>query len=485
MFVAYGIETLVVALIVGAVSLLVGLRRPFTVLAALLLLLPFHEWSRRWMLASLQLSAELVNAISRWWMVMALALLLAVGLRWLFKLPGGRPLPRPRWHDALLALVIGVGMVSVLLSPNRSAGFAAFRNYFQPVVLFVLARLIVPTEIQWRRFLWAWLAVGLVMAAFALWQFGAWTEADYYAQGYVRPNGELVTPPVYFSDGSFRLRPSSTVSGPNELGVHMVLLFIASLQWMVVSKGRARWLLGLLSVAYLIALAISYSRSALLAWIMAVVMLGLMALTAGRAKLQQEIRQRKGLVIAGAVAVLVLVGVIFVSTGMAARMIQTVRNLSSEYHFEDTVGAIEFLVRQPAGVGMGLVGPREGIFFPAQEAFHVEGSLFQIGMEMGVWGLGLWLAYLAAVLWATWRARQRTEHPLLRLTGGTAIAGWLGALVAFLFLPLMQAMVLMSWLWFLLGTGLESERIERTWREGRTSSAAASQVAASTEASPA
>jgi len=485
MFAAYGTETLIVALIVGAVSFLVGLWRPFVALSALLLLLPFHEWSRRWMLTSLQLSADQVNAISRWWMVMALALLLAVALRWLLKLPGSRPLPRLRWHDGLLALVIGVGMVSVLLSPNRSAGFAAFRNYFQPVVLFVLARLIVPTEIQWRRFLWAWLAVGLVVAAFALWQFGTWTEDDYYARGYVRPNGELVTPPVYFSDGSFRLRPSSTVSGPNELGVQMVLLFVASLQWMVVSKGRGRWLLGLLSVVYLIGLAISYSRSALLGWIMAVVMLGLMALAAGRARLQQEIRRRKGLVIGAVAGILVLLTVIFVSTGMAARMIYTVRNLTSEYHFEDTTGAIEFLVRQPAGVGMGLVGPREGIFFPEQEAFHVEGSLFQIGMEMGVWGLALWLAYLGAVLWATWRARQRTQHPLLRLTAGTAIAGWLGALVAFLFLPLMQAMVLMSWLWFLLGMGLECERIEEAWHKGQASSAAPSQVAASAGTPPA
>jgi O-antigen ligase len=113
---------------------------------------------------------------------------------------------------------------------------------------------------------------------------------------------------------------------------------------------------------------------------------------------------------------------------------------------------------------MGLVESKGALsLIQAGGTYHVEGSVFQIAMEMGVWGLGAWLAFWVAALAQIWRNWHALKSPQLRVLTGTAFAAWLGSLVAFLFLPLMQSISLMVWLWFLLGLGYQSAFIEADW----------------------
>ena len=113
---------------------------------------------------------------------------------------------------------------------------------------------------------------------------------------------------------------------------------------------------------------------------------------------------------------------------------------------------------------MGLVEPKGALtLIEAGGAYHVEGSLFQIAMEMGVWGLAAWLAFWGVALARIYRNFQALESVHLKVLTGTAFAGWLGSLAAFLFLPLMQSISLMVWLWFLLGLGYQSKSIEAAW----------------------
>jgi hypothetical protein len=138
-------------------------------------------------------------------------------------------------------------------------------------------------------------------------------------------------------------------------------------------------------------------------------------------------------------------------TGLLGHVAGTAANPQEQYHVQDTSSALEVLLDHPAGVGMGLVGPRIGAFFPKDPAFHVEGSIFQIAFEMGVWGAALWILFaLVAIGWAV-RGWGRAEDPLDRALVGTAVGGGLGLSFVLLFLPLMQSMPLMSWMWFLLG----------------------------------
>ena len=140
----------------------------------------------------------------------------------------------------------------------------------------------------------------------------------------------------------------------------------------------------------------------------------------------------------------------------------TIANLSDEYYYVDSMEALQYLIKHPAGVGMGLVEPKGALILIKSEAlFHVEGSLFQIAMEMSVWGLALWLLFWGAGLFQIWRSWPNLKEPSLKVLTGTALTGWLGALVAFLFLPLMQSISLMVWLWFLIGLALQAERLDR------------------------
>ncbi len=78
-------------------------------------------------------------------------------------------------------------------------------------------------------------------------------------------------------------------------------------------------------------------------------------------------------------------------------------------------------------------------------------------IELAFWGLAL------AQIWRNW---QTVDSPELRVVAGTAFTAWLGSLVAFLFLPLMQSISLMVWLWFLLGLGFASRDIDKHWAKG-------------------
>ena len=471
MFESYELSTLAVAVAVGLVALLAAWRHAFATLGALLLLLPFHEFARRWLSASVGLSDELVNALSRWWVVVILVLLFVVAVRWLQAWRNTRTLPSLHKTDILLALIVALGLIYALMSPNRIAGIAAFRSYFQPIGVYVLARAVWPTKRELQRFLILWIVVGVVMTGLELWQFSSWTESDYFARGYVRSGGELGVPPVTIG-GEARLRPASTVTGPNELGIHMVLLSLITLQLAIQARGVSRWLLGILALLFFVGLTVTYSRSALMAFGVGLLALaGLAALRGGWRSWTDKIPRSSSALGLAVVTVLAIAAWLLVS-GVVERIAGTIANLPERYHYRDTVEAIAYLAEHPQGVGMGLVGPREGIFFQSvQASFHVEGSLFQIAMEMGVWTLLIWLVFLGAVLVSIARNRLQLKNGDLRTMAGTALAGWLGALVAFLILPLMQSLVLMSWLWFLLGFGLSTPLIEQAWpQEGENAS---------------
>jgi O-antigen ligase len=161
-----------------------------------------------------------------------------------------------------------------------------------------------------------------------------------------------------------------------------------------------------------------------------------------------------------------LVILVLVVSGNLGRLSDTFSNLAQEYHIQDSLDAARFLIENPGGVGMGMVEPKGALTLMATESlYHVEGSLFQIAMEMGVWGLVVWLLFWGACLTKIWREWGELKQPGLKVLAATAFTGWIGALVAFVFLPLMQSISLRVWLWFLLGIGLESQRIKSEWED--------------------
>lgn len=170
------------------------------------------------------------------------------------------------------------------------------------------------------------------------------------------------------------------------------------------------------------------------------------------------------IILGAAGAAVLVIACVLVRVGVLSGLVSTITNLTSEIHFIDTVAAIQHLTANPGGLRMEMVEPKGAIsLIDASGLYHVEGSRFPIAGEMGVWGLGLWLAFWGVALVRIFRAWPDLRDASLRAFNGAPFTGWLGSLVAFLFLPLMQSISLMVWLWFLLGTGVAAGKIEASW----------------------
>jgi O-antigen ligase len=230
----------------------------------------------------------------------------------------------------------------------------------------------------------------------------------------------------------------------------MVLGLVLASQLLLTAERRTQWLSFALGLLFGIALVLTFSRSDLLASL-----IGMAAL------LMLRIRDRAPLFGRWSFQVAAILGVMFAAvlqTGLLGHVAGTAANPQEQFHVQDTSSALDALLEDPGGVGMGLVGPRLGAFFPKEPAFHVEGSIFQIAFEMGGWGAALWVLFIGAALAEAYRGWRRADDPLDRAVTGTAIGGWLGFGVVILFLPLMQSMPLMSWMWFLLGYAVQLGR---------------------------
>jgi len=456
-------QTLIVLIVLGAPAALLAWSWPFQVMAVLVLLVPFRDLSIRWMNAGTDLSAAWVNAFSRWWYIMILALLGVVILQAALHWRKSGWTPRLRSLDALFGLILLVAMLYALVSPDLKAGITSLRGYLQPMAVFLLARAMRPTRQHLRILLALMLIVGALMAAFELWQFFGWSEADYRGHGYIRQNGELVAPPVWIQEREI-IRPTSTVSGPNELGVDMIILSMLAGLAAVELRSRGCFAATGLALLFFVGLALTFSRSAFLGWLAA---LGFVLLFYMRRTAETDVRQalqRRSWVPLLTAALVALLGVAAYRLGTVELLRHTLQTFTQQYHIQDSLEAIRYLAANPGGVGMGFVEPKGAFYLMAIEGkYHVEGSLFQIAMEMGVWGLALWLAFWGSCLAVLWRAWDRVGDPTLRVFVGTAFASWVGALVAFVFLPLMQSVSLMVWLWFLLGLGVSAEAVEADW----------------------
>jgi hypothetical protein len=459
----FDLYTLIVLVALGGAAFTIAWNWPFRVLAALILLIPFRDLSIRWMNASTNLSPEWVNALSRWWFVIVLALSVVLAIQWLLESWRERNSLKLKVVDYLFVGIIIFAVIHTILSPNIRAGITSLRGYVQPMAIFVLARAFRPTRTQLQTLLLLLLIAGIIMISFELWQVFMWTEADYRAAGYLDQSGRLVTPTIRVRGEPF-IRPTSTVSGPNELAISMLLLAAGSALGAVFLNQRWRWALWALTVVSVLGSALTFSRSGLLGLGVSVAaLIGL--LIRARARGSQGSSRKNWAWVFGSVGLALLVfNFILSATGNSQRLAKTFQNLTNEYHIKDSLDAIEFLTQQPTGVGMGMVTPKGAlVLMDAKSLYHVEGSLFQIAMEMGVWGLAIWLAFWGVCLTKIWRFWKELEQPETRILAGTAFTGWIGAMVAFVFLPLMQSISLMVWLWFLLGFAMEARNVECDW----------------------
>lgn len=440
-----------------AIAALIARKRPFTLLAVLLVGLLFNELLVKWATFLLGLAPDAVLAISLWKEGTLAGLGVVLVWSWLTdhgRMTLGARLTSLGLMDLALAAVVLVGIFAMIAAPNRTAALAAFRDYYEPLLVFVFARRFLPSRNQITRLLRIWLGVGALMAALGLLQTFFWDASDYLRFGFGEPISDMGVPPLALG-GQTILRAPSFVTGPNELGMHMVLMLLYT-SYRILQVGLPKnqtLLLGSASLLYAICLAYTYSRGDLIA-----LPAGIAVLLLARWAKNRSVPLRGWQVV---ILTLIVVSALSFLNGTAQTLVETVTGFSEDYHIVDTGEAIDRLFEQPGGVGLGLVGPRRGVFFPTNVAFHVEGSVFQLAFEMGIWGLAVWVIFVFAALRKAWRVLLHTADPMVDSLAATAVSGWIASIPVQLFIPLMQSLPMMSWMWFFLGLAVEDPDFDR------------------------
>lgn len=192
------------------------------------------------------------------------------------------------------------------------------------------------------------------------------------------------------------LRAFATLRGPNELGAYLILpITIVISRLMVREKIAYHTTIGVIMVSALI---LSYSRSAMLGMMAGVLTLGLLA--AGRAMT----RRRAALLGCIACVVIIFGGVMTVSIPKLRLLVfhssvgdSSLIEGSTIDHAKATIDGVKDVVANPLGHGIGLAGPAS-FYLTSGTPRIAENYYVQIAQELGVFGLGMFLAICTLIV---------------------------------------------------------------------------------------
>ncbi|OYX40560.1 hypothetical protein B7Y94_06200 [Candidatus Saccharibacteria bacterium 32-49-12] len=339
------------------------------------------------------------------WKEILLILAVIVGLATLWR--------HGRWTElrsswVLLPVVYGTLHLALLPLFNQSwtevvAGLMIDLRY---IVYFVLTYLIIRLYPGWRPLFLRVVAIGMmIVGGFGLLQVLVLPADVLTGIGY---GEETIQPYLTVDENPDYVRINSTMRGPNPLGAIAAIGLTLGASWLVLRSGAsrlARWQragLAIGGVGLAIALWASYSRSAVVAAIVAVGLV--LLLTVGR-------RLPRAAWIG-----LFVVGFGILGGLYAGRDSDFVSNVilhenegtgalvsSNDGHVESLIDGTERLVRQPLGAGIGSTGSASLL---GDEPLIIENQYLFIAHEVGWIGLGLFTWLFGAVLLASWRQRR-------------------------------------------------------------------------------
>jgi hypothetical protein len=448
--------------IAGAVGLAVTWRWPLVILGLMVAFTPLYDGLVRYLTYVAEWPVEWLRALSLW-KEGGLALLFAVVLiqHW-----SGRRRIVFRWYafDLWLAALLALSVLYIVVAVRPGIGVYGLRNYLVPLALFFLARWMVYSRRDLAWLLAGLLAVGAGVAAFGIYQARVLDFPTMVGLGYVDEFGNI---PYAFRtalrDGFPIPRAVSTTTGPNQFAVYLNFLILVCLFGIVhLRRTGQRVVLAGLAALYLVTLLLTLSRGGLLMLLVALLAWGaLLVEHHGIRRTWQELTQNR-LLMAGLVALVVLGTAGVIQSGFATRVVRglTGRDPAADAHQSSMAYSVVFIAENPLGIGLGMVGERALQFANEANVEHTESTFFQIGMELGVFGMVLLLLALASLLLTLWRMRSRMRSrgdPAGQALVELALILWLGAMADFIFTPLLQNLLAAGYLWWAAGVAFNQD----------------------------
>lgn len=319
---------------------------------------------------------------------------------------------RKQWDILRSPIIYGItafAALCLLLIPFFYTGFEAtvagilvnLRFFLFFGLVYVALRLFPQ---YYRLFVKIFIAGAFVVIGFAVLQA---TVLPHDILKYLGYSKATIAPFLTVDENMDYIRINSTLRGPNPLGVYTVIVLTVALSvlWRKprqLAKKEA-WGLAFLVIGSVVALWASYSRSALLAAIVAVVLLAVVVFG----------KKVSVWVWAGLVALVVLVGVgavVFRDTTFVSQVIlhedpnQGNNVNSNDGHAESLADGTARLLRQPFGAGIGSTGSASLL---SDKGVIIENHYLFIAHETGWLGLALFIAITIMVLKALWKRRAQ------------------------------------------------------------------------------
>jgi hypothetical protein len=243
---------------------------------------------------------------------------------------------------------------------------------------------------------------------------------------YIGYSQDTIAPYLTVDKNDAFVRVNSTLRGPNPLGAYagmvLTLLAAALVQAKTWANQKQRWVIILLGILGLVALWISYSRSA---WIAAAIGVGLVVAATVLRKLPRW-GWIAGCIVLGALIGGVILGrdSAFVSNVLLHENPEGGSEISSnDQHAESLAFGLERLVQQPFGAGVGSTGSAS---LYTDNPVIIENQYLFIAHESGWLGLLLFIAIFVMIMLWLWRGRKNW------LTLGVFASGLGLALIGFI-----------------------------------------------------
>jgi hypothetical protein len=417
-------------------------------LMAFIWLLPFHIVAMAVLFGALGISASAVRAIAAWKEALVAALVaLTIGRA----LAGHGPGLRVRAADLAVA---GLGLLALVYFIGAWAWFGGGLTLgvqalgLRDAVFFTLLYFVgraTPEVANDPRYLRALVAVGVVTSVIAVAERLLVTPemlvllgAGHYIQEFL---GLAVTtvhnlyglPDSYWTFLGDRVvqRAGSTYLSSQGFAVPFLVILPAATLALFTAEGRRAWWRAACAVLW-VGLLLTLTRMTTLVCVLQVLLLA-------------ALYRRWGAVLGGALLVM---------SGFATFIWQTLtwKSVSSVSHLKDWTEGLSQLLQHPLGVGLGAGGLTAARF--GLPTIAADSQFFKYSVELGVLGLGLYLAVLAGFVIAGARAFQSGRTGTVRTHGALVAVAALGvALNGITTLPLSNPFLAYTVFW-LAGTAV-------------------------------
>lgn len=353
-------------------------------LAALLVLMPFHAFFSIY-LGSIGFNQSLIQSWKE-------ILIIVLGFCWLLlSLSRRRLYLKLDVTNLLFVAIIALSLiVTIFIRPDSSAVIFGIKTNLVAIAVFLIAQIPIPNKAFVKKYLlWFVLIPGMIVTVIAILQSTVMPESLLESLGYSTNNIN----PKQIVDGSLTFhRAFSTLGGPNQLGSYLIVPLAFSLIYAIKQK---RWWLLSLSAVFSIAIGLTYSRSA---WLGAVV-----AVLAG---LLLVFTNRQRLILTGVIASLVVAGIVI--TPAVIRSNPRIENLvlhgrffenriegSDQPRLDAITNTTDEVIALPFGHGLGSAGPAS---FQLSNPVIPENWYLQVAYEIGIIGLILYILAFAGLL---------------------------------------------------------------------------------------